>query len=162
MFARFLFGFAILILATSAAAEPRLERERSWAISAGLVTPLPPKLSASLGLNDGKSGYVIKGLEWGDDNDGSTHWFEIGAQDEPHIVIAYSPADKSYAINWLTDVEGRLIRTVYADKTGLKVVPNERFATKFASEIEYWDATTHHCRETVDATGSPPKDCMAQ
>jgi hypothetical protein len=161
MFTRIVIGVAVLSLAPSATAESRLARERSWAESAGQVAPLPADLSASLGLTDGKTGYVIKGLEWGDDNDNSTHWFELSSQDEAHIILAYSPADKSYAINWLTDIDGRLYRTVYGDKTGLKVVPNEKFAAKFASEIGYWDATTHHCRETVDLNGFPPKDCIA-
>jgi hypothetical protein len=107
---------------------------------------MPTVLSRLFGLHDS---YRVTGLLWNDDNDKSVHIIEISADGTRPIVIAYKPPDNSYAINWLTDVDGTLHRTVFAQGRAVRAVPNDKYAAQFAAEKSYWDSIT--------AANFPPK-----
>ncbi|MGH7982691.1 MAG: hypothetical protein ACREFF_06035 [Candidatus Udaeobacter sp.] len=104
------------------------------ALGRGETIQIDAEVSTLFGL----PGSNAKGIGKRKLDDGSLHSFSVilGKKD---LYLVFKSSDESYSINWRTDKQGRLLATVYSDKSGgTRLVPNSSYAKQFQDEISYW------------------------
>jgi len=99
---------------------------------------LTPDVAKALGLDPTGSGWPCKLKALKDPSDKTSHVLYVRADGDGDVEMCFTPADESYRINWRTDATGRLIRTVFVDVWGVRVVPNDKYAEQFEAEKKIW------------------------
>lgn len=139
---------ALLATATAEAGSGRdaeiILRVRQWVLLTGKDGTMLEVFANAFGLSPP---VPIKKRAWQDER-GTRHFFHVAAQ-VPDSFIAYEPPGGAYSVTWHLDAEGRVVETALGEGGIVKLVPRDRFADRFAAEINYWNCAGRTDRPEV-------------